>query len=62
MNSIKEDPKKNFLNLYLHIHNPTLQDKPYYKLDFSKNILHLNKQMNISESESNGIFEFDKIS
>ena len=61
MNSIKEDPKKNFLNLYLHIHNPTLQDKPYYKLDFSKNILHLNKQMNISESESNGIFEFDKI-
>ena len=63
MNSIDEeyDPKKNFLKLYLHIHNPLLQDKPYYKLDLSKDILYLHKQMGVTELESDGIFEFDKI-
>ena len=63
MNSIDEeyDPRKNFLKLYLHIHNPLLQDKPYYKLDLSKDILYLHKQMGVTELESDGIFEFDKI-
>ena len=63
MNSIEEEniPKNEFLKTYLHIHNPTLQDKPYYKLDLSKNILYLHNKINISESDKEGIFEFDKI-
>ena len=51
----------NFIKTYLHIHNPIVKDKPYYKIDSSKNILYLHNQINISESESDGIFEFDKI-
>ena len=63
MNSIEEESisKQEFLKTYLHIHNPKLQDKPYYKLDLSKNILYLHNQIKISDSESDGIFEFDKI-
>ena len=64
MDSIEEEKnniKNNFLKTYLHIHNPTTQDKPYYKLDLTKNILYLHKQINISDQESDGIFELDKI-
>ena len=65
MNTIEEDEeellKNNFIKTYLHIHNPTVQDKPYYKLDLSKNILYFHNQMNLSDSENDGIFEFDKI-
>ena len=50
--------KTNCIKTYLHIHNPTIQDKPYYKLDLIKNILYLN---NNAEPDSEGIFEFDKI-
>lgn len=53
--------KSNCIKTYLHIHNPTVKDKPYYKIDKSKNILYLHNQKIISESESDGIFEFDKI-
>ena len=53
--------KTNCIKTYLHIHNPTVKDKPYYKIDKSKNILYLHNQKIISESESDGIFEFDKI-
>ena len=53
--------KNNCIKTYLHIHNPSVKDKPYYKIDKSQNILYLHNQMNISESESDGIFEFDKI-
>ena len=61
-NSIdSEISKQKFINTYLHIHYPKIQDKPYYKLDLSKNILYLHNQMNFSDSESDGIFEFDKI-
>ena len=65
MHTIEEDEeellKNNFIKTYLHIHNPMIQDKPYYKLDLSKNILYLHNQLNLSESENDGIFEFDKI-
>lgn len=64
MDSLEEEKnhiKNNFLKTYLHIHNPTSQDKPYYKLDLTKNILYLHNKLNISDQESDGIFEFDKI-
>ena len=64
MDSLEEEKnniKNNFLKTYLHIHNPTTQDKPYYKLDLAKNVLYLHKQINISDQESDGIFELDKI-
>ena len=53
--------KTNCIKTYLHIHNPTVKDKPYYKIDKSKNILYLHNQKIITESESDGILEFDKI-
>ena len=53
--------KSNSIKTYLHIHNPTVKDKPYYKIDNVKNILYLHDQKNISESEFDGIFELDKI-
>ena len=62
MNSFEQEEnnfKNNFLKTYLHIHNPTLQDNPYYKLDLTKNILYLHKQL--SDSDTDGIFEFNKI-
>ena len=63
MNYSEDDDliKTNCIKTYLHIHNPTVKDKPYYKIDKSKNILYLHNQKIISESESDGIFEFDKI-
>ena len=62
MNSFEQEEnnfKNNFLKTYLHIHNPTLQDNQYYKLDLTKNILYLHKQL--SDSDTDGIFEFNKI-
>ena len=65
MDSLEEEKnhiKNNFLKTYLHIHNPTSQDKPYYKLDLTKNILYLHNKLNISDQESDGISSLIKYS
>ena len=41
--------KTNCIKTYLHIHNPTVKDKPYYKIDKSKNILIIFKIQLIQE-------------
>ena len=63
MDSIKEEKEEenDAVKLYLQIHYPKIEDKPYYKIDFDKNILVLFDQVNRTHSEKDGIFEMDKI-
>ena len=63
MDSIKEEKEEEneAVKIYLQIHYPKIEDKPYYKIDFDKNILILFDQVNRTHSEKDGIFEMDKI-
>ena len=63
MDSIIEEKEEDidFIKIYLQIHYPKIEDKPYYKIDFDKNILVLFDPVNRTHSEKDGIFEMDKI-
>ena len=63
MDSILEEKEEDndFVRIYLQIHFPKIEDKPYYKIDFDKNILVLFDSINRTSSEKDGIFEMDKI-
>ena len=63
MDSILEEKEEDndFIKIYLHIHYPKIEDKPYYKIDLDKNILVLFDSVNRTNSEKDGLFEMDKI-
>ena len=63
MDSIIEekDEDNDYIKIYLHIHYPKVEDKPYYKIDLDKNILVLFDSINRANSEKDGIFEMDRI-
>ena len=63
MDSIKEEKEEenDYVKLFLQIHYPKIEDKPYYKIDFEKNILILFDPVNRTNSEKDGIFEMDQI-
>ena len=63
MDSIIEEKEEDidFIKIFLHIHYPKIEDKPYYKVDLDKNILVLFDSINRTNSEKDSIFEMDRI-
>ena len=63
MDSIIEEKEEDYdyIKIYLHIHYPKVEDKPYYKIDLDKNVLVLYDSINRKNSEKDGIFEMDRI-
>ena len=53
--------KEDLIQTFLHIHYPNIDDKPYYDVDFEKNILNLYDPIYKIKTEKNSIFELNKI-
>lgn len=63
MDSIQEEKEEenDLIKTYLYITYPKIEDKSYYKVDLSNNILILFDPITRTESDRDGIFEMDKI-
>ena len=53
--------REDLIQTFLHIHYPNIDDKPYYDVDFEKNILNLYDPIYKIKTEKNSIFELNKI-
>ena len=63
MDSIQEEKEEenDLIKTFLYITYPKIEDKSYYKVDLSNNVLILFDPITRTESERDGIFEMDKI-
>jgi len=63
MDSIQEEKEEenDLIKTFLYITYPKIEDKSYYKVDLSNNILVLLDPITRTESDRDGIFEMDKI-
>ena len=63
MDSIQEEKEEenDLIKTFLYITYPKIEDKSYYKVDLSNNVLFLFDPITRTESDKDGIFEMDKI-